>query len=68
MPYIICEKRKGSPKVNVEVCRRKCKFADDCKSYTQYLNSSVLEHSLDAEDAVTPHGQQGVAEEHVQAV
>ena len=67
MPYIVCEKRKGSPKVNVEVCRRKCKFADECKPYSRYLDSTVLEHSLDAEDSVTPPGQQGVVEEHVQA-
>ncbi len=37
MSYIICGKRKGSPKVNVEVCRRKCKHADQCKSYREYL-------------------------------
>jgi hypothetical protein len=38
MSYITCGKRKGSPKVNVEVCRRKCKYADQCKSYKDYLN------------------------------
>ncbi len=37
MSYIICEKRKGNPKVNVEVCRRKCKYADQCKPYKEYL-------------------------------
>ncbi|NIS60951.1 MAG: hypothetical protein GTO13_09690 [Proteobacteria bacterium] len=37
MSYIICEKRKGNPKVNVEVCRRKCKHASQCKPYNEYL-------------------------------
>jgi len=37
MSYIVCGKRKGSPKVNVEVCRRKCKHADQCKPYKEYL-------------------------------
>jgi len=37
MSYIICGKRKGNPKVNVEVCRRKCKHANQCKSYKEYL-------------------------------
>ena len=38
MSYIICGKRKGKPKVNVEVCRRKCKHADQCKPYKEYLD------------------------------
>ena len=38
MSYVICEKRKGNPKVNVEVCRRKCKHANQCKPYHEYLD------------------------------
>ena len=38
MSYIICGKRKGNPKVNVEVCRRRCKHANQCKSYKEYLS------------------------------
>ncbi len=38
MSYIICGKRKGSPKVNVEVCRRKCKHSEQCKPYREYLD------------------------------
>ena len=37
MSYIICGKRKGNPKVNVEVCRRKCKHAEQCKPYQEHL-------------------------------
>jgi len=44
MSYIICEKRKGNPKVNVEVCRRKCKHADQCKSYREYLGIAQALH------------------------
>ena len=43
MPYIICEKRKGNPKVNVEVCQRKCKFMEQCKAYQNYLKASELQ-------------------------
>lgn len=43
MPYIICEKRRGHPKVNVEVCRRKCKFMEECKSYEKYIRTTALE-------------------------
>ena len=41
MAYIICERRKGNPKLNVEVCRRKCKFTDQCKPYEKYLCSAL---------------------------
>jgi len=44
MSYIICGKRKGNPKVNVEVCRRKCKHADQCKSYREYLGIAQALH------------------------
>jgi hypothetical protein len=53
MAYIVCEKRRGHPKVNVEVCRRKCKFTEDCKSYRKYLEATALEEpSLDVEKHV----------------
>lgn len=63
MPYIVCEKRRGNPKVNVEVCRRKCKFIEECKSYERYLSSAgPKESSLDIEshtDAVSRHARTG---------
>ena len=37
MSYLVCEKRKGNPKVHVEVCRRKCKLIHECKAYKEYL-------------------------------
>jgi hypothetical protein len=42
MSYIICGKRKGNPKVNVEVCRRKCKYAEQCKPYQEYLDVAQI--------------------------
>ena len=37
MSYLICDKRKGSPKVHVEVCRRKCKLLCECKAYKEFV-------------------------------
>ncbi len=64
MPYIVCEKRRGSPKVNVEVCRRKCQFMEACISYGRYLEAHALEEesSLDMDrhaPTVSPHGGTG---------
>ena len=39
MSYLICDKRKGSPKIHVEVCRRKCKLIQECKTYKEFVDS-----------------------------
>jgi len=68
MPYIVCEKRKGNPRVNVEVCRRKCKFAEECPPYRRYLKTATMdESSLTAETRVTVEAPREAAGEHVQA-
>jgi len=37
--YLVCDKRKGSPKVHVEVCKKKCKLIQECKTYKEFVNS-----------------------------
>ena len=39
MSYLVCDKRKGSPKIHVEVCRRKCKLAQECKTFKEFVNN-----------------------------
>jgi hypothetical protein len=39
MSYLICDKRKGSPKVHIEVCRRKCKLIQECKAYKEFVDN-----------------------------
>lgn len=39
MSYLICDNRKGNPKVHVEVCRKKCKLIQECKSYKQFVDN-----------------------------
>jgi hypothetical protein len=39
MSYLTCDKRKGSPKVHVEVCRRKCKQVEECKTYKEFVTN-----------------------------
>jgi len=69
MAYIVCEKRRGQPKVNVEVCRRKCKFAEECKSYGSYLKAMELEESpLDVESHATANPHQEDAGKEVLAL
>ena len=68
MPYIVCEKRKGNPKVNVEVCRRKCKFTEECKPYNRYLDTSASEEfPQEGESHVAAFSHEDVADTHVRA-
>ena len=39
MSYLICDKRKGSPKIHIEVCRRKCKLVHECKTYKEFVDN-----------------------------
>jgi len=39
MSYLICDKRKGSPKIHIEVCKRKCKLALECKTYKEFIDN-----------------------------
>ena len=39
MSYIVCEKRKGSQKVHVEVCQKKCKLVQECKSFKEFISN-----------------------------
>jgi len=68
MPYIVCEKRKGNPRVNVEVCRRKCKFAEECSSFRRYLTTAAInEPAPTAETSPATEGPKEAAGEHMQA-
>jgi hypothetical protein len=40
MSYVICDKRKGSPKVHVQVCEKKCKGLQECKVYKAHMEKT----------------------------
>ena len=39
MSYLVCDKRKGNPKIHVEVCQKKCKLTQECKSYKGFVSN-----------------------------
>jgi transcriptional regulator with XRE-family HTH domain len=41
--YLICDKRQGSPKIHVEVCRKKCKLVNECRTYKEFIKESEVE-------------------------
>lgn len=46
MDYITCEKRKNAPQINVLICEKKCKQADNCTAYLNYAKLKSLTASL----------------------
>jgi hypothetical protein len=67
MAYIICNKRRGNPKINVEVCRRKCQFTEECEAYTNYLQAASLEDPVDVDSHATVRSHDKRADEAVRA-
>lgn len=39
--YIVCNKKRNAPRLNVRFCDEKCPLKNDCKEYLTYLNSPL---------------------------
>jgi hypothetical protein len=35
--YIVCNKKRNAPRLNVRFCHEKCPLKSDCKEYLTYL-------------------------------
>jgi hypothetical protein len=64
MAYIVCEKRRGNPKINVEVCQRKCEFTEECTAYQKHLAAAAPDPPGDVESytAAPSHGESASTE------
>lgn len=38
--YIVCTRKRNSPRLNVRICKEKCPYKDDCKEYLSYQKVS----------------------------
>ena len=36
--YIVCHKKRNSPRLHIRFCQEKCIIRDDCKDYLNHLN------------------------------
>jgi len=34
--YIVCQKKRNNPRMDVRICQKKCDLKDDCKDYISY--------------------------------
>ncbi len=35
--YIVCQKKRNTPRLNVQICEQRCPLKSDCKEYLTYL-------------------------------
>lgn len=38
--YIVCRKKRNSPRLNVRICQEKCPHKNECKEYQAYRELS----------------------------
>ena len=39
--YVVCQKKRNSPRLNVRICQEKCPLKDECKEYMAYIEVST---------------------------
>ena len=39
--YIVCHRKRNSPRLSVRICEEKCSFKEVCKEYTTHLKISL---------------------------
>ena len=37
--YIVCQKKRNNPRMDVRICQKKCDLKDDCKDYISYIKN-----------------------------
>ena len=52
--YIVCNRKRNSPRLNVRICKEKCPFRDDCKEYLAYQKVSTEPRQVQISHDRTP--------------
>jgi len=50
--YIVCQKKRNTPRVDVCICEKKCPLKDECKEYIAYHNIVLQDKPLDGAPAL----------------
>jgi hypothetical protein len=54
--YIVCQKKRNNPRMDVRICQKKCDLKDGCKEFVSHNNSETKE--LNVQIPVEQHGMQ----------
>lgn len=52
--YIVCHKKRNTPRINVRICQEKCLLKNECQDYLSYLKVSVSQKPIPVSAEVPP--------------
>ena len=52
--YIVCHRKRNSPRLNVRICQERCAYKSDCKEYLAYIRLPINQKPLSLSTEV-PH-------------
>ncbi len=52
--YIVCRKKRNSPRLNVRICQVKCPLKNDCKEYLAFLKPAVAQEQVSVNPESAP--------------
>jgi len=52
--YIVCLRKRNSPRLSIRICKEKCPFKDKCKEYLAYQEMSVQPEQVPVSHDSTP--------------
>ena len=44
--YLVCQRKRNNPRVDVCICERKCPLKDGCKDYIAYHKTAFQDKTL----------------------
>jgi hypothetical protein len=44
--YIVCQKKRNNPRMDIRICQKKCELKDECKEYLSSHKIAVQEKDL----------------------
>ena len=45
--YIVCQKKRNNPRMDIRICQKKCTQKDDCKEYLAFHhNLAIKDNSI----------------------
>ena len=54
--YIVCQKKRNNPRMNVRICQKKCTEKNDCQEYITHSKTAI-----ETENVTLPVEGQAVA-------
>ena len=46
--YIVCQKKRNNPRMNVRICQKKCELKDECPEYQSVSDSFIKNDEMPA--------------------